>query len=156
MTPPHSVRALSPTNRPRRVVSPREMDPQRGSISPAIPVFFTALLIVIGLVVDGGAKINAATSAQWACQDAVRAAGQHISLVNGHITIDRSAAIAAGTQALSAAGVDGSMSINGTRITADASKTVPTTFLPLIGITQVTGSSTATSDVAVGVTTEAP
>ncbi len=112
-----------------------------GSISPALPIFFMSMIIIIGLVVDGGAKASAIATAQSACQQATRAAGQHILLTNGHTTINRGPAI-------TAAGATGSITVNGSTITCTATTTTNTVFLNTIGITALNGTATTTADLA--------
>ena len=124
---------------------------EKGSLSAAMPALFIAVLLVVGLVVDGGTKATAVATAQSACQQAVRAAGQHVVLAAGRPAVDREAAFSAGQSILAASGVHGSLSIDDTRLSCDATKTKPTVFLTLIGISSVTGHGTANASLTTGV-----
>lgn len=124
---------------------------ERGSLSVAMPSIVLALLLVVGLVVDGGTKATAVATAQTACQQAARSAGQNVVLVAGRPQVDREAAFSAGQSTLAAAGVQGSIAIDGTHLSCTASKTKSTVFLNLIGITDVTGHGSATADLTTAV-----
>ncbi|MDO5067602.1 MAG: pilus assembly protein TadE [Propionibacteriaceae bacterium] len=124
---------------------------ERGSLSAAMPALFIAVLLVVGLIVDGGTKATAVATAQSACQQAARAAGQHIVLSAGRPSANREAAFSAGQSVLAASGVQGSLRIDGTRLSCDATKTKPTVFLNLIGISSVTGHGSANANLTTGV-----
>ena len=117
-----------------------------------------SLMLVIGLVVDGGGKLNAIEHANSAAQQAARIAGQHLSAggaqSGGGAVTDRSSATAAAEQALSAQGVDGTVAISGGQVTVTTTATYDTIFLPIIGITSLTGTGQATARIAEGITTE--
>ncbi|HEY3546970.1 MAG TPA: pilus assembly protein TadE, partial [Propionicimonas sp.] len=71
------------------------------------------LLVLAGLVVDGGVKIRAAQHADAVAAEAARAAGQMVALpeVVGHqdVTVDRQGAVNAANAYLAAAGETGSV-----------------------------------------------
>jgi len=118
----------------------------------------TSLMLVIGLVVDGGGKLNAIEHANAAAQQAARIAGQHLSAQGaqsgGGAVADHTAAISAAEQALSVQGVDGTVAISGDQVTVTTTASYDTVFLPIIGITSLTGTGQATARIAEGISTE--
>lgn len=129
----------------------RMLRDERGSLSAAFPALAIAMLLIVGLVVDGGAKASAVATAQTACQQAARVAGEHITLTDGHPSVDRSTAFSAGQTSLAADGVTGTISIDGTHLSCTAEKTNSTVFLNIIGISTVTGHGSASANLTTGV-----
>lgn len=122
----------------------------RGSISLFAVVITVGLIVVIGLVVDGGGKIHAQQRAQTAAREAARAGGQAIvagTAIRGQgAVVDTSAARTAAQNYLTAAGVAGTVSIQGgNTVVVRTSETYQPTFLSIVGVgTQtVTGQSDA-------------
>lgn len=107
------------------------------------------LMAMLGLVVDGGAKVRAAQRADRLAAEAARAAGQAVdataALRGSAIRVDAAAARAAAQGYLTAAGAQGSASISsdGRAITVRTEATVPTVFLGLIGVPALTVSGRA-------------
>ncbi len=131
----------------RKALSQRS---ERGSISLFAVVVTVGLIVVIGLVVDGGGKIHAQQRAQTAAREAARAGGQAIvagTAIRGQgAVVDTSAARIAAQNYLTAAGVTGTVSIQGgTTVVVRTTETYQPTFLGIVGIgTQtVTGESEA-------------
>lgn len=135
-TPPR----LRPHWRPGRPLGPGERD--RGSVSVFFVVVALALLIAVGLVVDGGGKIRALQRADAAAAEAARAGGQAITAapVRGEqpqlaAAVARSAAAAH----LAAAGVAGTATVTGgTRLQVRTSTTYTPVFLSVIGVGAMT------------------
>lgn len=128
-----------------------------GSISLFAVVVAIALMLIIGLVVDGAGKVQAQQRAQAAAREAARAGGQAIQVppaVRGQTpTIDTGTARAAAQTYLTAASVQGTVSIQGgTTIVVDTTTTYTPIFLSIAGIgTQsVTGHAEARLVRAVG------
>ncbi len=119
----------------------------RGSISLWVAATFVAVLAVVGLVADGGAKIRAGERADIAAAEAARAA----SYASGGDQQARTyAAVTAAWTILSRSGVTGSVSIVGPGridVTAQASAAGP-----ISGHTY-TVTRTATAQLLVGVRT---
>ncbi len=122
----------------------------RGSISLFAVVVTVGLIVVIGLVVDGGGKIHAQQRAQTAARESARAGGQAIvagTAIRGQgAVVDTSAARTAAQNYLTAAGVAGTVSIQGgNTVVVRTSETYQPTFLSIVGVgTQtVTGQSEA-------------
>ena len=110
-----------------------------GSVSVWMLLMVPVILVMAGLVFDGSRQISATQAAQDAAVAASRAgtAAAATPQLAGH---DGAAvAVQAARQALSAAGVDGSVQEDGSTITVTTSQSRPTVFLSAIGISQVTG-----------------
>ena len=129
------------TTHPRHVQRP---DREAGSISVFVAVASLGLLVLIGLVVDGGVKLRAAQRADTVAAEAARAAGQQVALpaVVGTQTVrvDRQTAVNAANAYLAAAGEPGTVQISpdGTTVEVAVTTTAPTVFVSLIGIPSVT------------------
>jgi hypothetical protein len=126
-------------------------DPEAGSVTVFAAITILGLLVLCGLVADGGAKLRAVQHADRVATEAARAAGQAANasaLAAGHAHIDRHAAIAAATTYLGAAGATGSatVSADGTAVDVTVTTTAPTVFLGLVGVPTftVTGHGRAT------------
>ena len=131
----------------------------RGSILLFVAVLVPALLVMCGLVVDGGGKIWAKQRASSAASEAARAGGQAIvgpDAVRGLTpTIDSSAAVAAARKYLRAAGVQGTATITGRQtLTVTATATHKPLFLSMIGIGEMTVTSSSSARLASGIRNE--
>lgn len=114
-------------------------------------VFFAitvlGLLLLVGLIVDGGAKLRATQRADAVAAEAARAAGQVLDLpaaVAGQgASVDVVGAVAAASAYLDAAGLAGAIQVadDRTHLAVTTTSESPTVFLGLIGIstTTVTG-----------------
>lgn len=124
--------------------------PDQGSISAFFAVLVPALLLVIGLAVDGGAKVAATQRANAIADEAARAGGQALDIaaaLAGDIRVDPTAAIAAAQDYLDRSGVAGTVTVvDGDTLRVTTILTEPTTFLGLIGITTLTVEGTGTAD----------
>lgn len=140
-------------------VSPMALaDAEQGGLSLMIVVLFVALVTLVGIVVDGGAKLAGDENATAAAQEAARA---------GATTVDRSQAYASGSffvnqqQAIDAArGYLAAAGYSQYVVTALGPRTIevsvrvtqPTRFLSLIGVDSFTCTGTATASLVTGVT----
>lgn len=119
-------------------------DREAGSITTYLAITVLGLLVLVGLVVDGGFKVRTAQRADTVAAEAARAAGQAVALapVVGHqaVGVDRQAAVTAARAYLTAAGHTGTVTIGdgGTTVEVTVTTTSPTVFLALIGITDLT------------------
>lgn len=113
-----------------------------GAVTLFVAITVVGLLVLAGLVVDGGAKVRAVQRADRVAAQAARAAGQAVDiqgvLAGEEIGIDRRAALAAADAYLRAAGSEGSARVveGGAGIAVTTTASVPTVFLGLIGIPQ--------------------
>ncbi|MGW9613254.1 pilus assembly protein TadG-related protein [Streptomyces sp. NA13] len=110
-----------------------------------------AILMVMGLLVDGGGALNAANRATSIAQEAARTAGQQLdpaqAIEGTAITIDPDAATGAAQDYLAAAHVTGNVEITdgGQSITVTVHDTYNTLFAQFVGkgTIHVTGTATA-------------
>lgn len=120
----------------------------RGSDEGSITLFFciavVGLLVMVGLVVDGGAKVRALQRADRLAAEAGRAGGQAIdvsaAIAGDAPTIDRQAAVLASQAYLRANGVTGTVAVTdaGRALVVDVTTTTATVFLGLIGVKTLT------------------
>lgn len=121
----------------------------RGSLSILTVVLIPGLLMIIGLAVDGGAKVQATQRANAVADEAARAGGQALDrgeALGGGVTLDVAAAVSAAQAYLAAADVPGSVAVvDGDTLLVTTTVTQDTVLLDLVGISTmtVTGSSTA-------------
>ena len=119
---------------------------ERGQAGVFVLLLVPALIIMIGLVVDGGQKTHADQSAQTAAVAAARAATDAASTDQLGGRTGTVSAVRAARSYLSQAGVTGSVQVAaGGRVTIDTTETAPTRFLSIIGIGSVTGRGHAES-----------
>jgi Flp pilus assembly protein TadG len=131
---------------------------QDGSVSLLLVVAALAMLIAVGLVVDGGQKLRATQRADDAAAEAARAAVLSVqpgSTVRGQRPqIDTAAAVQAGQNYLSAAGVAGSVDVRGGQVQVRTSTSFTPVFLSLIGLGTQTVTGRADARLARGVEQE--
>ena len=109
----------------------RGEDGQGGGISLMVLTMIPALLIVFGLVVDGGAEAAALDRANRIAMEAARTGAQSIS---GPGDISAAAANSAAQAYLAAEDVTGTVTVTGDRVDVHVSFAEPTKVLSLIGI----------------------
>src|SRR4051812_39900627 len=126
-----------------------------GKITLLVLVFMVAILAVIGLSVDGGARIRALQRANNIAADAARTAGQAIdatqAIPRGAKGVDPGAAVDAASAYLAAAGVTGTVGVSQDRqqVTVTVTITTNTVMLSIIGIDQMTVTGHATAQLVV-------
>ncbi len=107
-------------------------------------------VVVIGLAVDGGAKVAATQRANAIADEAARAGGQALDVsaaLAGQVRVDSAAAVAAAQDYLDRNGVQGAVTVvDGDTLTVTTTITEPTTFLGLIGIQTMTVEGSGTAD----------
>ena len=124
-------------------------DDDRGAIALFVVVFTVALLAAVGLVVDGGGKVRALQRADEAAREAARAGSQMLDLpaaVRGDgVRIDPAAAARAARAYLDAAGVEGTVAVQGNAVQVSTRVTYRPVFLGVAGVGPftVTGSASA-------------
>jgi Flp pilus assembly protein TadG len=140
-------------------------DRDRGAATIFVIGFSVMLLVVAGLVVDGGLAINARANASDIAEQAARAGARQIDegrlRESGEVTIDQAAAREqAGTFLNQALKGNGSTSISfpsGDEVQVTIqNRRVETALLGLIGIDQFTINTNATARAAVGIENEIP
>jgi hypothetical protein len=121
-----------------------------GSMSLFVVVVVVALLMAIGLVVDGGGKIRALERADETAREAARAGSQMLDIpaaVRGErVGVEPGAAARAARSYLDAAGVEGSVSVAGMVVTVSTRVVYQPVFLGFAGVgpIAVTGEASAT------------
>lgn len=136
--------------------SPATLGRERGSLTLMLLAMFVVLLALAGLVIDGGAKLNAAETAAAAAQEAARAGAGMVdrssAYSTGRFSVDPAEAVAAARAYLAHGGYRGSVSLPGPdsiRVTVTISE--PARVLSLIGIRWLTSTATATARLVTGV-----
>ena len=129
-------------------------------MSLLLVVAVLALLIAVGLVVDGGQKLRSTQRADDAAAEAARAAVLSVqpgSTVRGLTPrTDTAAAFRAAQDHLRAAGVAGSVQVNDGRVQVATTSTFTPSFLSLIGLGAQTVTGRAEARLARGVDQEQP
>lgn len=119
------------------------------SLSVFVAVVVAVLLLLTGLVVDGGAKTAADREAEVAAAQAARAGADAAAR---HRLVGRDGSAAAVAEARSSLASHTDVSVGEVRMDASGrlvvttTRTVPTMFLGLIGIEQLTGHGQAEAD----------
>ena len=136
-------------------------DPDRGSVTAYLLVMTVALVVLAGLVLDGGAALAAHGRAADTAQQAARAGADALdettlrAVTPAGLTPTPAAARAAAAAVLAAADVTGEVTVNGSTVTVTAHASKPTAILAIVGIDQVRGTATATAIPLHGTTTGA-
>ena len=127
---------------------------ERGSLSVLLAVLVPGLLLIIGLAVDGSAKVQATQRANAIADEAARAGGQAIdrsAALTGELRLDVPAAIAAAQAYLDRQDVPGTVTvIDADTLAVTTTITEPTIFLGLLGITSMTVDGSGTADLVAG------
>lgn len=127
---------------------------ERGALSIFAVSIMLSLFLAAGLVIDGGYAGVAQRNATAAAQGAARAGGQAISADAvagaGATGIDVGKATRAAQSYLDAAGVTGTVNVEGGTITVTATATKNTLILGAVGVKQMKGHAQATARLAPG------
>src|SRR5215471_2818796 len=112
-------------------------DSEGGQVTAFVVCLAGALLLLTGLVVDGGRAISARLQALDDAQQAARAGAQMLSpssLRGGTSVLDPVAATHAAEAFLAAAGTSGQVTVSGSAVKVTVTTTVQT---PILGIVQL-------------------
>jgi Flp pilus assembly protein TadG len=127
---------------------------ERGSLSVLLAILAPGLLLIIGLAVDGGAKVQATQRANAIADEAARAGGQAVdrsAALAGEVRLDVPAAVAAAQDYLNRHDVPGTVTVvDADTLAVTTTVTEPTVFLGLIGITTMTVDGSGTADLVPG------
>jgi hypothetical protein len=127
-------------------------DPESGMVTAFVVIFTLALLLMAGLVLDGGLALAAKVQAIDDAQAAARAGAQAIDIptyrASGQITLDPAQATADAEHYLAAAGQVGTVAVNGEQVRVTVTITQATQILSLAGIDHLTetGTGSATAE----------
>jgi Flp pilus assembly protein TadG len=117
-------------------------DDERGTVTVFVVGFMFALLVVAGLVFDGGNVLAARRQAANVAESAARAGAQALDIAaargSGTTRLDSATAIADADSYLRTAGYQGSASVDGDSVLVDVTITQRTFLLGLAGLTTVT------------------
>ena len=139
-----------------------DADGDRGSVTLFFAVAVVGLLVLLGLVVDGAAKVRAVQRADTLAAEAARAGGQAIALpptiAGQRPHADPAASVAAARAYLAANGADGTAAVasGGRRLDVTVTTSTPTVFLGLIGVTAMIAHGHASANLAFGITGAQP
>jgi Flp pilus assembly protein TadG len=138
----------------------RREDDDRGAVTLFVAVFTVTLLVAIGLVVDGGGKVRALQRADEAAREAARAGSQMLdvpSAVRGDgARVAPGAAARAARAYLTAAGVEGTVTVEGNAVRVSTSITYEPVFLAFAGVGPMTVTGTAVARPVAGDDEEGP
>jgi len=138
------------------VASPR---PDSGSISAFVALLLVALIVLLGLVVDGGSVLSARQAATDEAEQAARAGAGALSvqaLRAGSLQLDPGAAVAAAESYAAAAGHPGTATVSQGVVTVVINFRVGTEVLGIVGIHSLPVSAVASATDLQGVTVGTP
>lgn len=131
-------------------------------VTAFVVIFTLALLLLAGLVIDGGLTLAARVRAIDEAQAAARAGAQAINLplfrATGQVALDPDQAQAAAQTYLAATGNPGTVTVNGDQVTVAVTISQPMQILGLAGIGHltVTGHGSAIAEHGVDTPESAP
>lgn len=134
----------------------------RGSVTAWLLGTMVGLIVLAGLVLDGGAALAARGKAADTAAQAARAGADALdqaslrSATPAGFTANPAAARAAAGRVLAAAGVTGEITVSGSAVTVTARASQPAVILTIVGIGEVGGQASATAIPLHGTTTGAP
>lgn len=115
----------------------RRLECEDGSLTAYVVVLAATVVLVAGLVVDGGRLLAARRDAQHAAQSAARAAAQAIDLAalrDGQVRLSPADADAAARAWLGDHGYTGSVTVTGDTVQVRVRRTVPLRLLSAAGL----------------------
>ena len=123
---------------------------ESGQLTVFVAGMAMTLVLVAGLLVDGGSVLSARQQAVNDAFEAARAGAESLDpgdlRGSGTVTVDPSAAVAAANAYLSSIGEHGTVTVNGNAVTVTVSFSHPLAILSAVGVSPVPirGSATAT------------
>lgn len=137
----------------RRLLAKFRLSAQRGDSAVTFVLLVPVLILVVGLVVDTAGQIQASEQATSVAQGAARAGangGADLELpASGAVQISPGQAANSAREYLAAAGLQGSVAINGRTITVTTEKDYRTKFLSMF-VSTLTGTGTASAQLLSG------
>ena len=137
---------------PRGERSARRVRGEDGTVTAFVVIFALALILVAGLVIDGGLTLAARIQAIDEAQAAARAGAQQINLPlfrsDGQIVLDPARATQAAQSYLAATGHSGTVTVTGDQVQVAVRITQPMQILEVAGIHNLTvvGHGAATAE----------
>ncbi|GAA4898753.1 TadE/TadG family type IV pilus assembly protein [Streptomonospora salina] len=131
----------------------RRLPQDDGQTTVFVAVAVIALLLMGGLIIDGGAQLRAAQRATSAAEEAARAGNQAVDIAQllqtGEVHMDTADAVSAANAYLDAAGADGNArAASANTVTVEVHEHVDTVLLSLIGIDSLSATGSATARLA--------
>ena len=130
----------------------------RGSITAFVAGFTLALLVLAGLVVDGGHTLNsrreAANIAEAAARTGAQALDTGATRAGNAAPVAPARAIAAANSYLTSIGASGTVAVDGTRVHVTVTITRPTLLLRNVGMSSTTVTATGEARTIRGITEE--
>jgi len=128
---------------------------EQGQVTSFVVVFSLTLLVVAGLVLDGGLLLNARQQAADTAGEAARAGAQAVDIgtlrTSGRHAIDPLQALAAADAYLRQVDADGVVTATAEQVTVTVTRTQRLQLLPLIGLREATVTGTGSARSARGV-----
>ncbi|MHB1930576.1 MAG: pilus assembly protein TadG-related protein [Acidimicrobiales bacterium] len=122
---------------------------EEGMVTAFVVIFTLALLVMAGLVFDGGLTLAAKVRAIDGAQGAARAGAQAIDIptyrATGTIILDPTQAVADADSFLAAAGEHGTVTVTGETVDVTVTITQATQILPIVGVDRLTVSGTGSA-----------
>jgi hypothetical protein len=133
---------------------------ERGAVTTMLVILAVGMVLMAGLVFDGGMILVANRRAINPAEPAARAGAQHVNVAairaGGPHLLDPAAAQAAALAYLRGAGYPGTAQVDGDTVEVMVAWSQPTTILRLGGIGAQAGTVTARARSVHGVTTQEP
>jgi hypothetical protein len=124
-------------------------DHDGGQITAFVVVMMAALILLAGLVLDGGLTLAARERALGEAEQAARAGAQAVNLAvyraDGKLTLTPAQAVADGRAYLASIGATGTISVAGDTVTAAVTITQSMQILDVAGLRAITVHATATA-----------
>jgi Flp pilus assembly protein TadG len=138
---------------------PQRARDDAGSVALYLALYMLALMVLAGLVIDGGAAIAARARAADLAEQAARAGADALvpaslrGLSPAEMRIDPAGAQAAADRVLGLGGATGVVSVAGLDVSVTAHVPRRAAVLSAVGIDDLTGTATATATVLYGTAT---
>jgi Flp pilus assembly protein TadG len=146
--------------RTRGCVAGRGVGGEAGQVEAFTVVMVLALVIMAGLVLDGGLALAAKIQALNEAQEAARAGAQALDLTlyrnSGQVRLAPDQAQTAAQDHLAAAGSTGTVTVTADEVTVTVHRDQDTQILGLVGVGSLQVSATATARAAHGVVAPEP
>jgi hypothetical protein len=127
----------------------RAMAADSGQITAFVVVMATALILVAGLVLDGGLTLTARERALGLAQEAARAGAQGINLAayrqTGNLVLSPTLAAADAQRYLASTGTQGTVQVTGNTVTVTVTITQRTQILDAAGLSAITVHASASA-----------
>ncbi len=150
---------LVPRTSPMGRMPRRDGGSEDGSVSAFVALLLVAVIVLMGLVVDGGAAITAQQAAYDEAEQAARAGAGSLSvdaLRSGSVQLDQNRAVAAAEAFMVATGHPGVATVSAGVVVVQVRYRIKTQVLGIVGIVTLPVSATASAVDVHGVTAAAP